>query len=103
LGTRFAIVRGSACVHTALPDPWPCPASAIEIQNYVRQQSILLGLGSVGVSTAWTAKAGCTASPFNGPGCLVTVTVTYPFQFLIPFVSSNPISMVSASQMAISQ
>lgn len=113
LGARFAMVRGSTCSHTASPDPWPCPTptDGSAVRSYVRQQSLLLGSGSVTVTTAWGdpstggANAGCTstASPYNGPGCLVSVTVSYPFRFLLPLVPHATLSMSSTSRMVISQ
>lgn len=117
LGARFAMVRGSKCAHTATgTDPYPCPIvppdSANEIQNYVQQQSILLGLGSnVTVTPSWTGEdssgnpyPGCTQDGiYNAPGCPVSVQVTYTFQFLAPFVSNGTLAMKSTSQMVISQ
>jgi hypothetical protein len=112
LGTRFAIVRGATCAHTATPDPWPCPTptDGSDIQSYVRQQMLLLGPGTASVSTAWgnpstgLANPGCTGtSPYNSPGCLVTVTVTYSFHFITPVLAFFPISMTSSSQMVIAQ
>jgi len=117
LGARFAMVRGGRCAHTAGgSDPWPCPIdppdTAGEVQQYVQQQSILLGLGNnVTVVPSWTGQDG-SGNPypgceqdgtFNQPGCPVTVTVTYNFQFLAPFISSGTIAMKSTSQMVISQ
>lgn len=109
IGSRFAIVHGSACVHTASPDTWPCDADATEIQNYVRSQSVELGpADQVTVTTAWGqnggANPGCEGgSPYNAPGCLVTVSVSYPFNFALPFISTLTLTMTSSSAMIISQ
>jgi Flp pilus assembly protein TadG len=123
LGTRFAIVRGSMCAHSnAATDPWPCPNWAnattpnpggpnptTEIQNYVEQQSIVMGLGNVTVTPTWSYYNGCNngapdANNINNePGCLVTVTVSYTFQFWTPFLPSGNYNMSSTSQMVISQ
>lgn len=116
IGARFAMVRGAKCAHTAGgTDPWPCPItppdSAGEIQSYVQQQSVLLGLGSITVAPSWTGLdnsgnpyPGCVQDgTYNQPGCPVTVTVTYTFQFLAPIVSNASIAMKSSSQMVISQ
>lgn len=116
LGARFASVRGARCVHTAPgADPWPCPIvppdSAGEIQQFVQQQSFLLGLGNVTVTPSWPGQ-NSSGNPYPGcaqdglyeqPGCPVTVTVTYSFQFLAPIVSTASIAMKSTSQMVISQ
>ncbi len=116
LGARFAMVRGAKCAHTAGgADPWPCPITppdgAGEIQTYVQQQSIVLGLGKITVVPSWTGQdtsgnpyPGCVQDgTYNEPGCPVTVTVTYTFQFLAPLVSTASIAMKSTSQMVISQ
>ena len=103
-GTRYAIVRGSACEAPGNP----CPATAAEVQSYVQ------GLGFPGISssamtvtTAWSAyPVGGTCSPSascNNPGNLVTVTVNYKFPLSIPFVPNSNISMSSTSAMVISQ
>jgi Flp pilus assembly protein TadG len=116
LGARFAMVRGAKCSHTATgTDPWPCPIvppdSSSEIQQYVQQQSILLGLGNVTVVPSWTGQdasgnpyPGCTQDGiYNDRGCPVSVTVTYNFQFLAPLMPNGTIAMRSTSQMVISQ
>ncbi len=116
IGARFAMVRGATCFHPAGgTDPYPCPISppdtSGEIQQYVQSQSILLGLGNVTVTPSWTGQdangnpyPGCKGgSPYNFPGCPVSVTVTYTFTFLAPFVSTVSIPMSSTSQMVISQ
>jgi Flp pilus assembly protein TadG len=116
LGARFAMVRGARCNHTAAgSDPWPCPIvppdMSGEIQTYVQQQSILIGLGNVTVVPSWSGED-ANGNPYPGcqqdgvydqPGCPVTVTVTYNFQFLAPFVSTARLAMKSTSQMVISQ
>lgn len=103
-GTRFAIVRGSAC---AAPG-YECDATAAQIKTYVR------GLGFPGVdsanmtvTTTWSAyPAGGSCSPSancNNPGNLVQVKVAYGFPLSIPFLRSRTISMASTSAMVISQ
>lgn len=116
LGARFAMVRGATCIHTAPgTDPWPCPIappdSSGEIQQYVQSQSVLLGGGTLSVTPSWSGTdaggdpyPGCASpSPYNGPGCPVSVTVTYTFNFLAPFVSTVSIPISSTSVMVISQ
>ena len=39
----------------------------------------------------------------NDPGCPVTVTVTYPFKFIVPLLPGFTMNMSSASTMIISQ
>jgi Flp pilus assembly protein TadG len=102
-GARYAIVRGSAC-HFASA----CPASQTDIQTYVKN------LGFPGMNTskltaaaAWAAyPAGGACTPnagCNNPGNQVTVTVSYSFPVVIPFVPHRTLSMSSTAAMVISQ
>lgn len=100
-GTRYAIVRGSACQF-----PSACPATGSDIQSYVQN----LGLPGINpsamtVTTAWTsAGAGCTPSAScNNPGNRVQVTVQYKFPLSIPFIPISTLTMSSTSAMIISQ
>jgi Flp pilus assembly protein TadG len=102
-GARWAIVRGSQC--TLLDH---CNATKDDIQTYV--QSLSEGAtqaSAIRVSSAtWT---GCPpGSSGHAPGCVVTVTVQYPFNFMLPFMPSNggtlaTINMASSAQMVVSQ
>lgn len=98
IGSRFAIVHGSTCVHTATPDTWPCGADRTEIQNYVRSQSVDLDSQQLTITPTWPSTGNCKTT-----GCLVDVNATYQFQFLIPFVSTQALTMTSTSEMVISQ
>ena len=101
-GSRFAMVRGSACQSPG----YECNASSSQIQTYVQ------GLGFPGinssamtVTTAWSpyAFSTCVSAACNDPGNEVTVTVNYNFPLSIPFIPSSTISMSSTSSMVISQ
>lgn len=102
-GTRFAIVRGSACASPG----YECDATSSQIQTYVK------GLGYPGidpsamtVTSSWAGypvSGTCVSAGCNGPGDLVTVTVTYQFPLSIPFVPSSTLNMSSTSSMVISQ
>lgn len=111
LGTRYAIVRGSTSCTGATPDP---------LLSYVSGQAPGIDSSKMTVTTVCTNTPGLahpctsTAAPFSGAGCLVTVTVTYPFTFVIPLLSlSNILShspgtllkpaMTSTSAMVISK
>lgn len=96
-GSRYAIVRGSACTVTG------CPATSDQIQTYVRGLAPGVDPSSLAVVTAWPGGAGCIGAANNGPGCTVTVTVTYPFRFIVPLLPHFTMSMSSASTMIISQ
>lgn len=109
LGSRWAIVRGSAC--TQLDH---CGASQEDIQTYVRSQiAALMDPNQVAVAATWAAPScgstsGCVAPTTptgcgNLPGCVVSVQVTYPFNFALPYMSSAVVNLSSTSQMVISQ
>ncbi len=96
-GARWSIVRGSQC---SLLDH--CNAQAPDVQNYVRGLSEGLTTASkINVATSWgNCPLGASG---KAPGCTVTVAVTYPFSFLLPFMPSVGLNMTSTSQMVISQ
>lgn len=99
-GARWMIVRGSQC--TLLDD---CGAQTPQLQSYL--QSLNEGATNASKITASAQFPTCTGSAGgngpNGPGCVVLVTVQYPFAFIAPFVSKATINMTSTSQMVISQ
>ncbi|MEA2787107.1 MAG: hypothetical protein QOF71_3211 [Candidatus Eremiobacteraeota bacterium] len=95
-GSRYAIVRGAACSVTG------CPATSDQIQTYVRGLAPGIDPASLTVATAWPGAATCYGVA-NGQGCPVTVTVTYPFKFIVPLLPHFTMSMSSASTMVISQ
>lgn len=108
IGTRYAIVRGtdagSAC--GSYTDA-ACAATSAQIQSFVQAQAVLPSPGPT-VSPSWS-----TASYYNpgtscgtgthGAGCLVSVTVTYPFKFNLPLLSPITLNFSSTSQMIVSQ
>ncbi|HEX3465221.1 MAG TPA: TadE/TadG family type IV pilus assembly protein [Candidatus Elarobacter sp.] len=98
LATRYAIVRGSSCTNA------DCPATSDSIQTYVRGLTQELNTSSVAVTTTWSTSTACAGSPYTGPGCLVSVQVTYPFTFVaIPMMPSFTMPITSTSKMIISQ
>ena len=96
LGTRYAIVRGSTCTFAE------CPVTASAVQTYVRSVTPNVNSSSLTVTTAWSADAvdGCNTSPYQAPGCLVSVTVSYPLQAVWPL---NAVTISNTSQMVISR
>ncbi|MDE3105882.1 MAG: pilus assembly protein [Acidobacteriota bacterium] len=102
-GTRYAIVRGSACNTFTTA----CPASTTQIQNYV------LSLNYPGIDTTKmlvtasfpTTGSNCTpsVSPCNNPGNVVKVVVTYQFPLASIFIPSATLPITTTSQMVISQ
>lgn len=106
---RWAAVNGATC-----GDDSSCngtapmnsgPASPTDIQNYVTNITPQ-GIDRTRISTnsQWLAPAGspatCAGTP-NGPGCTVQVTVTYPFNFLVPLVHTGSVDLSSTSEMVI--
>lgn len=101
--TRYAIVRGSAC-HFATA----CPATAAQIQTYVKGLDFPgINPSNLTAATTWSVyPAGGTCTPSascNNPGNQVKVTVSYSFPVAIPFVPKSTISMSSTAEMVISQ
>ena len=76
------------------------------LQAQVSNQSWGMTPSALTVTTTCPGgNTGCTsaAAPFNGAGCLVTVTVAYSFHFITPLISIVVLPMSSQSQMVISQ
>jgi Flp pilus assembly protein TadG len=103
-GTRFAIVRGSACTTFTSA----CPATTTDIQSYVQY----LGYPGINpdkmtVTTTWSAtnaQTVCTPSPAcNNPRNQVQVKVTYQLPLVLPFLSSQTLSVSNTAQMVISR
>ena len=95
LGSRYAMVHGSACSVTG------CPASPAAIQSYVRSKTAGIDSTQLSVVPAYSTAPGCTDTNNQGPLCIVTVTASYTFKFAaLPRVS---IPMTATSQMIISQ
>ena len=97
LATRWAMVRGIDCLAPS------CPATSSSVTTYVQSVVPLLNASNVSVSASWSNTGSCSTGTKNGPGCLVSVTVTYPFTFELPLVSNARLSLTSTSQMVISE
>lgn len=110
---RYAIVHGADC--TAQPSGSSCSIGTgatanTALKTYLNHQ-IYPGINGANltVTTAYAKSPGagqCTTSPAttcNGPGDQVTVTVTYPFLYDLPFIPDRSFTMHSSSTMVISQ
>ena len=99
-GARYAMVRGSACSGTGMPD---CPnVTSDQVQTYVRSiRELGIDPKQLMVTTTWPNPNG-TGNP-NDPGNPVQVTAQYPFPLSVPFVISKTVTMHSTAQMVISQ
>jgi Flp pilus assembly protein TadG len=102
-GARWMIVRGSQC---SMLDH--CNAHSADVQTYVRGLS--QGATDQTQLTATAGFGGCPAGSLanNGPGCTVSVTVNYPFTFMLPYMPKSHgqllmLNITSTSQMVISQ
>jgi Flp pilus assembly protein TadG len=106
-GTRYAIVRGSACTGFSECSSTPVGATSAQVQAFVKSLGYPgITSNNLTVTTTWPSTGStCTpiASPCNNPGNLVKVVVAYRFPLSIPFVPLTTISMSSTSEMVISQ
>jgi Flp pilus assembly protein TadG len=93
--TRWAAVNGSTCA-----DDGSCngaggmnngTASAAAIQTYVGTL-IPDGIDSAKVTTTatWPSTNGACLTNAKSPGCIVQVTVSYPYTFVFPLMPSTP-------------
>ncbi|HLY02486.1 MAG TPA: TadE/TadG family type IV pilus assembly protein [Candidatus Cybelea sp.] len=99
-GARWAIVRGSNC---SLLDH--CQALTGDVQTYVQSLNYGAAVSSqITVHATWANSGSATnCSSVHAPGCVVTVNVTYPFTFLLPWVlQGNVWNLSSTSQMVVS-
>jgi Flp pilus assembly protein TadG len=97
-GTRFAMVRGTACQSPG------CPAGPTDIQNYVMNVPAGIDAAQLTVTPTWNPSGSATCTgPQNAPGCVVEVQVSYNFKFMLPFLPWSTVVMQSSSQMIISQ
>lgn len=97
-GARWAIVRGSKCVFLD-----HCNAGQTDIQAYVQSLSEgATNASSIAVTPSWYCPPGSSG---HVPGCVVSVTVAYPFSFVLLNMPANigGFSMASTSQMVVSQ
>jgi Flp pilus assembly protein TadG len=110
-GARYAMVRGSswdgaACANTAT---LACEASATDVTSYVRNTATPgIRAGNLTVSTTWTALTGSgvlcdSLDGTNSPGCVVRVTVAYPFTFALPVLSPMKLRFSSSASVVITQ
>src|ERR1700730_12645797 len=100
--TRWASVRGSSCNGLDA-----CMAKASDVTDYV------VSIAPTGINTSklsvdadWVSPPNalniCATQP-NSPGCAVRVTVTYQFNFILPFLPSATFPMRSTAEIVISQ
>lgn len=106
--TRYAMVRGSSWngVACSAPSTVSCTAKAADIQSFVT--SITPGgitPGSLTVTPTWTGStpSGVACSTSTDTGCVVSVQVSYAFNFIVPFLPSNGLVLRSTAAATIAQ
>jgi len=108
---RYASVRGSTYSGTSCASPTSsyCEAGSSDIQNYVRANADPgITAASLSVTASWPGTTGGTGAcdttqGDDSPGCLVTVTVTYPFTFVLPAPWNRSMTFNAVRSMVISQ
>jgi Flp pilus assembly protein TadG len=99
--TRWASVRSGTGFYPKASQP--------DVTNFVKGAA---GAGidpaNISAATTWKAPANgspaCPGGPANEkPGCIVQVTVTYNFKFVLPFLPTGTFVMSSNSEMIITQ
>jgi Flp pilus assembly protein TadG len=112
IGSRWAMVRGANSCSGPIDH---CNASSSDIQNYVlsvvpmvdASSTTVANCSSAGLcvtatwSTSTDPSTDCSSTGTNDIGHLVCVTVAYPFNFAIPFVSTTPLTLTSTSKMIV--
>jgi Flp pilus assembly protein TadG len=100
LGSRYAIVHGANCTSAG------CPATTDTIKTYVQNSTPGLNQSSLSATATWTGTAldgsTCASGSSEKPGCTVTITVQYPYDFVLPSIFGSRITMSSTSQMVVS-
>jgi Flp pilus assembly protein TadG len=102
VGARYAIVRGTTCSSIS-PHVMPCPAAASDVSSYIQSQYSTISGWTI--NTTWGPGAGIVcptgSSSYDAPGCLVKVSITYPYKFLL--LGGWTISLNKKSVMTIMQ
>jgi Flp pilus assembly protein TadG len=108
---RYAIVHGADCTASGSSCSIGTGSTAnTALKTYLNNQ-IYPGINGANltVSTTYAMAPGagqCTTYPAttcNGPGDQVTVTVTYPYIYHVPFIPQRSFTMQGTSTMIISQ
>jgi Flp pilus assembly protein TadG len=106
--TRYASVRGSTCnddssCSAATPDTGPAAPGNTVIQDYVKTiapPGVNRNPPDLTTTPSWPGT-GTACAVRNSPGCPVEVTVSYQFNFVVPFIRSTPLTLSSSSEMII--
>jgi Flp pilus assembly protein TadG len=108
--TRYAMVRGSSwSANCTTTSTYSCAATKDNITSFVKAVTPPgFNTSNLTVSTSWpgTTASGANCASTNGdnsPGCVVTVQVQYVFNFILPFLPKNAMTLSSTSSVPISQ
>jgi Flp pilus assembly protein TadG len=109
--SRYAMVRGSTFDGTLCgrPSTLNCEATSADISNYVKSIADPgIDPQSLHVVTRWpgTSPTGSACNNVAGndsPSCVVSVQVSYQFQFVLPFLPSGMVPLTSSSAVSISR
>ena len=91
-GARWAMVRGNGCTVA------DCPATSSEISAFVQTKANGIA-NEISVTPTYSTGNGCTSSGDQGRGCVVSVTVSYPFRFSYPLAMSVTLSNTATMTM----
>lgn len=84
-GARYAIVNGASA---------PQPASAADIENYIRTQAVGVPASALNVDVTW--------EPNNQSGSRVTIALDYTHNFLVGgLIGLDPVSISKTSRMTV--
>jgi Flp pilus assembly protein TadG len=108
--TRFAIVHGNGC--SIPPGGTSCSIGTgatanTALKTYLNHQ-IFPGINGANLTIGTTYAHGpatttCSIAACNGSGDQVTVTISYPYLYNLPFVPQRSFTMHGSSTMVISQ
>jgi Flp pilus assembly protein TadG len=109
-GARYAMLRGAtwtnSCTSTSGAN---CTASGANVKNFVDSlASVGVSASRMTVNATWPgttpggSSCGSGSSNANAQGCVVNVQVSYPFNFVLPFLP-NGMTMSSSSAATILQ
>jgi len=108
---RYATVRGSTYSSTACATSttYYCEAGTSDIQKYIQTNAAPgINAAKISVTTSWPGTTGASGACDRGqgndsPGCMVTVTVSYPFTFMLPAPLNKGITLRASRSTVISQ
>jgi Flp pilus assembly protein TadG len=113
--SRYAIVHGNGCIiksganasNSCAIGSGTTPTANAALKTYLNNQ-IYPGINGNNLTVITTYAPGpgatiCNVAACNGAGDQVTVQVTYPYLYNIPFIPQNSFTMNGSSTMVISQ